>query len=365
MALQNFSGLFLPHPPIGLTEWRATPGTGNLLLDAAGEKAVWVFRAPKTGTLERIGFRLNVVTTAEDLKVSFQNVDPATGFPDGAIDQYRIIPSASVISNTWVDTGIITDTGADGGTKRSVTIGDPVAVVIEFNSAVGNLNISMKSVDAAGEWFLNSAYCLLYTGSWALQSAFAPQTVIKYDDGSYPYLPSILPTMTTTVVNLGSTSDPDEIGAYFQLPFPCAVSQAGACGDFDGDFDLVLYDSDGSTPLGTISVDKDIRGVTGSSGGVYPFATPITLTKATNYRIVVKPTTATTIALRYITVNSAAFMEHLDGGIAFYWTQRTNGGGWSQDTTKRPWIFLVISALDDGVGGGGAGISRGRVQGDM
>jgi hypothetical protein len=367
MALQNFSGLFLPRPRTELTLWRSY-GLHNLLIDAAGEKVAWVFRVPKTGPLERIGFRFNTVTTAADLKAGFQDVDPATGFPDGTIDQYRVVPSASVVSNTWIDTGIISSDGSDGGTKRSVTIGDLVAAVVEFDSAVGNLNISGIPSDSSGLGFANSAYELLYTSSWAKSQLGVPQLAIKYADGSYPYLPDVLPILSSatglTYLDFNINSTPDEAGLYFQAPFPYKISHVWVCSNAAGDFQLVLYDA-GDTVLRTISVDKDVRGIASASGGVYPFSAPIELTKNVIYRLVMKPTTTTNTNLRYMEVNAAAFLEHMDGGTAFYWTQRTDAGAWSQIATRQPWLGVVISALDDGVGGGGAGISRGRLQGGM
>jgi hypothetical protein len=52
-------------------------------------KLAFVCEAPKTGVLRKVCFRTGSVVTGDTLKVSFQDVDPATGDPNGTADQFR------------------------------------------------------------------------------------------------------------------------------------------------------------------------------------------------------------------------------------------------------------------------------------
>ena len=57
----------------------------DFLLDAAGEIAGFVFRAPKAGEIDQIHFRTGTVTTGDDLDVRLETVDAANGDPTGTL----------------------------------------------------------------------------------------------------------------------------------------------------------------------------------------------------------------------------------------------------------------------------------------
>jgi hypothetical protein len=174
-----------------------------------------------------------------------------------------------------------------------------------------------------------------------------------YDDDSLAYIPDILPAKDLIATIYNNTDTPDEIALYFSNPFPCKVAGAWALIDLDNNADLVLYDSDGSSVLGTISGDKDVRSSTGRGLLHGLFSSEITLAKDTNFRLSLKPTSASDITAYGYDVDSASYLAQAAGGTAYHWSEQTDAGGWSQTTTKRPFMGLIISALDDGVGAGG------------
>jgi hypothetical protein len=155
MAIQTFNPWL---PPYELLVARSTTVHDSVTIDASGEKFVFVFRAPKTGNLSKATFCISSVITAEDLKVSWQDVDGTTGNPDGTVDQYRVFAKAGITAATLIQTGIISSDGTDGGSKRAVTIGDWVACVIEFNSAIGSVTFSMPGIASTYSGAKNSAY---------------------------------------------------------------------------------------------------------------------------------------------------------------------------------------------------------------
>lgn len=329
----------------------------SFLLDASAEKVAFIFRAPKAGTLSKVRFRTSTVTTGDTMKVSFQDVDGTTGDPDGVVDQFRTIAIGNNDDNVTLQTGIISSDGTDGGTKRTVTLGQMLAVVIEFNSYVaGNLNIvGRSSVVPAGT--SNDVYVDHFTSAWAKSAAVVPRFALEYSDGSYAAITMVDPGIggtATETYNSGTLSGAggDERALLFQVPFPCKVSGFYGIFDVDGNADVVLYDSGGAT-LESLTLDSDVRAQTFAMPLHAHFDTEVTLAKDTTYYLAFKPTSVTTVGLVVTTYSAAAVMDSLPGGQQCHYAARTDAGAWSPDTTKRPHMGVIISALDDGISGGG------------
>jgi hypothetical protein len=107
--------------------------------------------------------------------------------------------------------------------------------------------------------------------------------------------------------------------------------------------------------LGTIVIASDKRKGTGVIATHLPFPTAINLSAATNYRLIVKPTTTSTIALYEYSAASAALREAFPMGV---YRQLTTGapGGWTEtNTSYGPDMGLILDAFDDAGGGGGGG----------
>lgn len=328
------------------------PGEQALLMDATAEKVAFILRAPKTGTLHKVRFRTGTVTTGDTLKVSFQDLDLTTGFPDGVADQFRTIVIADANDNTSLVTGILSNDGTDGGTKRAVTMGDRLAVVFEFNSWVaGNLNIIARNSQTPSA-ASNGAYVCQFTAAWAKVAANLCRVALEYSDGSYEAIPYVCPAVgsipaetynSSTIAGSGG----DERGMIFQVPFGCSVSGAWAFLDVDGEGELVLYDSDGTSVLLSVSLDPEARNAT--AGAVFHelFNAETTLQINTSYRLSWKPTTTTNASIYVGDYTAAEVLDALPGGQECHYTARTDAGAWSETTTKRPLMGLILSALEN------------------
>ncbi|MGQ9573565.1 MAG: hypothetical protein ACUVV3_10375, partial [Dehalococcoidia bacterium] len=110
--LQDCFSLWIPRL-MGLTS--AYYDSTTLTVDASGEKAAFVFRVPATGTLKKVAFRTGGVTHNQTIRVSFQDVNSLTGYPDGVVDQWRDISIGDTDDNQHKETGLITSDGTDGG----------------------------------------------------------------------------------------------------------------------------------------------------------------------------------------------------------------------------------------------------------
>jgi len=313
----------------------------TLTIDASTEKVGITMQAPKTGNIDTIWFHLSGVTGTHTLRYSIQGVD-ASGFPNGTIAQ----SGTGTAANGWFSLTL--------GTSHSVTRGEVMAVVCDF-SAYTSGGVGVTTTNVQDYLF---PYISHLTASWAKVSR-SPVVALQYDDGSFGAAPGVYPlAISDQTYNNGST--PDECGLIFSLPYPCKVlGMAVTTRSITGLPEFVLYDSDGSTVLETYTIaDADY---TNSTTGTYViiFDTSPTLQANTNYRAAFKPTTASDIRLVYGDAPSAAALDGMPGGSEFHWTQRTNAGSWTETTTRRPLIGLLLDSVDDGLGGGVATMNIG------
>lgn len=336
MTLQAFHGGVFPDIPL------TTSTSSVLTLDAAGEKGAVIFRVPKTGNIRKIHFLTGTVTTWQNLRVSTQAVDAATGDPTGTVVQSGIVTGLNTDDNIWKSATLSSD---HAGTR-----GDLLSVVFEFDSTVGNLVINNATLSGTSVDMYN-VYPDLYTGAWAKQ-ARGPILILEYSDGSFIYTPGLLPIVPVALTTFNTGSTPDEVALRFSLPVPMKVAGASFLGRLTGDCDLVLYDA-ANTVLASASLDKDVIQSTAADVLMAAiFNTEVTLSASTIYRLAVKPTTATNVRLMYGDAPSNDALDAMAGGKNMYWSQRTDAGSWTDTTTRRPMIALLPSAFDDGAGGG-------------
>lgn len=319
------------------------PALTNYLIDAAGEKAGFVLRAPATGTIAKIGFGVRTVTAAQDLDVRLETVD-ANGDPSGTLLAAGSNGTQTPTANTWFWTALTS--GA------AVTRGDDIAISITWAGTAGNLEIAAYWSNIAQMG--GPPYADQYTTAWAKQSRM-PVIALEYNNGSRPFLRS-LPSVTNNLLAFNSGSTPDEIGIRFQVPYKASIlgcniemnrSSANSC-------TVRLYDAS-SNLLASRQIDTDAVGAANSGSVPAWFSSDVDLSINTTYRLTVVPDSTTNIGIREIEVDSAGTLEALPLGANAYRTERTDGGVWTDTNTKFPMIFPVWSRLDDGAGGGGGG----------
>ncbi|MBI3983851.1 hypothetical protein HY346_00975 [Candidatus Microgenomates bacterium] len=357
-------GLWIPAP---IHFSVSAPAFSAMLIDASGEKAAFVLSIPKTGTLDKFEFRLNAVTQApaSGLRCAFQDVSLVNGDPDGTDDQFRVV-TTGLTANTWVAPGLITSDGTDTGVKRAVTKGDLVACVVSFESFATGDSLEVSNLAQTGvvqQSIGGFPYPDQFTTAWT-KIAGRPVVALKYNDGTYELIEATslpLSALNSTAFNSGST--PDERGNILQFPFPVKVSGFWVRVDLDGDADVVLYDSDGTTALATSSLDTNVRASAVGHTLFRYFSSDVSLSKDTTYRLVLKPTSVTSVTLYDFDVNAAAIMDAVEGGQNWHHTQRTDAGAWSQTTTKRNMMGLLVTSADDGAGGGGILVHPGMTGG--
>lgn len=350
MTLQTIPGAW-SIPWSGMS---GAAGYASTLLNADPEKVGAVFQVPKTGNIRTIRFKMGTVTTGDTLKGGIYTVD-ASGDP-----------TTTAYGSMVAGTVVVAD--ADDNVEKTITLGTDagatagafVSLVLEFNARVGgNLNIQLESTGQPGLLFPYKD--TFNTGAW-VKTITAMVFAIGYDDGTYVQIPGVEPWtvvsgLPTTAFNV-DTASADEYGLKFQIPYKArcrgAIVTLGA--GAGADFEVKLYDTDGTTALQTLTVVANLQQTTTVRAKTYLFATAQSISINANYRLTLRPTTTTDITLQEGIVGTAAAMDGAPGGQNWHETKRLNSGGaWTDTTTRRPFIIPLFDQLDDGVGGGAGG----------
>jgi hypothetical protein len=178
---------------------------------------------------------------------------------------------------------------------------------------------------------------------------------LEYDDATLAYTDTLLPGFNASAT-LASNTTPDEVALYFRFPVGVTVGGAFVIIDLDAAADVVLYDTDGTTALATVSLDSDVRATTNVNGTMIVFPSEIDLTANAYYRLAIKPTTTTAVGYRRMEVRAAGSFDMFDLGQNAHLSTRTDAGAWTETTTIRPRMSLLVTKVHDGSGGSTGGI---------
>ncbi len=344
MAIQNIGELYYPPLFTGYSTSAPAITTNTYVLDAAGEKAALIFRPTQAKAIRTIHARTATVTTGDTVDVRVETVN-ASGEPSGTLhgtNTNGALVIASSDDNVWKSVTLTADTA-------TLTPGvSEVAVVIVNGGAGGNIQI--------GSWGFQRShypYGSVYTTSWTVQPNL-PLIVVQYADGTFDPIygyPATGGPITTTTFNSGTGTN--RRGDIFTLAVPMRVSGLAAYIDADGPFEAKIYAADGTTVLATSDpVANALRGATYAGPHFVPFTSSVDLDAGVAYRMAVIPTSGTSVTTYEFDVPTAAMLDAFAGGQDIH-SSTWNGSAWSETTTRRMWLHLIVTGLDDGAGGGG------------
>lgn len=311
----------------------------TFLLDAAGEKAAFIFQVPKSGTISHVHLRSNTVTTAGDADIRLETVDTTTGDPTGTLAGTNSNATLNIATGTtWYRVALTAG--------LAVTRGDLLALVVA--NTTGNYTITMFDGTTSGRSY---PYTDFFTASW-VKFSNTMVAIIEYNDVTYPYLPGAFPVKTLTNIAISTTTTPDEIGNKFVAPGPLRVIGCGIYGNVSQAFELHLYDS-GNTSIASVTTaaDPQVRSAVGAGMHEYYFNTDVTLTAGATYRIVLKPTSTTSLTVQVLDLDQAGYMSAMPGGTNWQYTSRVDAGAFSETSTRRLPIWLLVDGISDGAGG--------------
>lgn len=353
------------------------------VIDASTEKVgiagrIW-HPTIKTGTINirKVHFRLGALTfnALSTIRCSLQSISATAGppyQPDGSQDQtYDFATGTGLTGSAWNSTGNLSaDRAVDLGAYGIGDANSPwLAVVFEyttFTAADSFILSGISPASSAASEHLIGGSPLLNTGSWAALNNGTSIIAFELDDGSFAFMEGGRPISAISSTAVGNASAARAAGLKFKFPVEVNIDCAGLLvavqNAADGNF--ILYDSDGTTALRTLPIDNDAVISTSARVAVHRFA-PVTLAANTFYRLVFVASVTTTTTVYYVSANSAALMDGFAGGQNFHWTSRDSGGTWTDVTTQRPMVYMRVSSIHDGAGGGGGMVRHPGMSGNL
>lgn len=376
MTLAAITGM--PIIPVGHANRQGTASIvalSNIVLDAANEAAIMVgelrwedggSHTVDTSGLSSIQWRSSTSTFANagtTLKVGIGAVDSATGPPVRAANVADVITfdvaavfagaGGGVTSAAW-QTSVPT-TGS-----KTIANNELVAVSMQMTARAGSDSVIVASSVVLDTYTRPTVTS--FTGGGYSNSSRAPNVVVVASDGTRGYIyGGYVASVGSTTQTWNNTSGTKEYGNILRFPFPARAYGIAVGNNFGGNCDLILYTDPLGTPAaaGTISVDlNQISNSNATSDGRFMFASPIDLAANTDYAVIAKPTSATSVIMPYKTYNDASHQNSDWLGTDCYAISRNAGAFASQNSNKdRYAIGLLVGAFD---AGGGGGISRAR-----
>lgn len=343
-----------------------TTGALNGTSDVQG----WVTAAEESITITKVGCLVTARTgspgnVASGVRLGIVYIDNTTGFPattpvwaDGTFSGSAGTAYQDFNATTGVTTGVFLE--ATLTTPVAITKGTVFGIMIDPVSGTWdttNLLTVARGVNTTFPYIRFPYGFEITSTAYALVNSAAPIFYYKSATKTYGY-----PYQTFTGVNNNSGSTPDEYGMYFRIP-------TGVCSTYNvrgmrlgfvpgtADFDVLLYDTNGTTVLQSISIDGNQMHT--GNGAAFDFifsqTTLATLSAGSYYRLVVRPSTATSMgSIQYAGFAASADKEAVLGNASdVQYTSRTNAGAWTEDTTRLWTMQALISGMDAGSTGSG------------
>lgn len=318
----------------------ATVGTSfgsSTAMTASTHKTAFVGTIPRTGTITSVGFRFGAVTRGATtaLTVSLQDVDLSNGppgRPDGTPDQTGSVATGSISANTWISVSL--------DTSRSVTVGQLIAVVIEYSTFLAGDSIAISQITSGINW--GSSHPVTFNGTTWTRYDAVPNLILGYSSGNNGALLGAAAASAIANTNFNSNSTPDERGGAWVPSVSTRVAGLACVVQPTADFDLVLYDS-GGTALGTASFDANTLRTNTYRPHSLLFSSPVDVVAGATYYLAVKPTSTSNITLTTYSVNNAIDRDAWPLGTDWTGATRTNAGSWSTSTTD---IVPIVPILD-------------------
>jgi hypothetical protein len=224
---------------------------------------------------------------------------------------------------------------------------------LEWNSVVGNVTLDFFT--QAGEFWCASNVQLFNAG-WTRNVGFTPVFALRYTDGTLEVPVGCWPLIGPTGAGQALRTDttPNEIGLKFTVPWDCtltAMTWNGAIFNRSADYDVVLYTAADVVVATLFQAASWVPTLSAENKNWHPFVSPPILLAGTTYRLTIKPRTTTTLRFMVPSFNTSALRAAVQSQDTWQWTERTNGGGWTDRPTQRaPFELQIASADADALG---------------
>ncbi len=319
-------------------------------LTASNSRLGYIFMAEEDATISHLWVRnVSVTGVSPVYRVSLQTLNSATGVPSGSL----VAVGAE---------GTFTPSGSTGGvwvaltTPVSITRGTFYGIVIDYSSGTidgSNFAVFGTAVNGLASTENSLAYFAYAAAGTYAKSANSQFTLFGYKSSSKVYGRPISTMSTTSASSSGHrvTSKVPALGGAGTTYKVRGIRIALTTPSSSSSFTAGIWDSAG-TALQTVSVDTDqlrSSSVAGSTAEIIFSGTLSTLDADTAYYVGVE-NSGTTITLTHLEVANNEDFDPFPAARNLY-LSTWNGSAWSDTTTRRPIIELIID--DVTVSGGG------------
>ncbi len=305
----------------------------------------------------------------DTLEIGLQDVSTSAGQfaqPDGTFDVSRVWTQGvdALAASTWTT---IAMTGGSG--TKTLATGDAIAVVWDMLTRTTSsvLITNFLVPDALQRSFpgINEFIGAAWTKTGNVVYGW-PKVMLTADDGAIGILnPSIPFSAVAAQESFQDSTNPDERGLLFQVPWDCQA--VGWWGDIgfnhvtNSTATLKLYSSPTSSPsfITSRALIPAHTGRAGTAGFIAggSWSSPISLTRNTDYGLTVLATGSDTVGLTHFTLPTADLRKVMPGGTSLAKITRDGSSGpfSSSSTTIMYRMGLVINGFHDTSSAAGGG----------
>ncbi len=299
--------------------------------------------------------------------IGFQGIDNTTGFPVRPNGTWAARSVVTTAANTTPTLTTSSDYHVAIPTLGTSTYshGDAICVVLEMTTRAGTDSLVVNTGSGGNVY---PAAVTNISGSVANVASASPSVQITFSDGTLGMVDfSVFPAggVTNSALTWTDTTNPDEQGLLFQVPFACSVdaiffNMRLVDGTSDFQFDFVSAPTSSQTSLisGPIVMDAQNFALAGAEAPYIHAITPVNLLANTPYAVVVKATGAGNIRWGRTTLQTATMRSLIaPGGTTMQSVTRNGGSGnytAGSTTTLNPCGVRIVSIAS---GGGGIRIA--------
>jgi hypothetical protein len=363
LALLPGGGLWYPYTFNGFTT-----GTDNTVvtMNAATRRCAFIGqiqtegRGSKTLSTGKIWFKTGTTTfstASSTVQIGIQGVDTTTGVP------VRPDGSWSVSKTLTAGTDTISGSTWQSATMNSGTVtvanGDAIAIVFEMAARAGSDSVTIIGTTTSNGSAPGWPAVVNYNGTSWVWNAVNPRVMITFDDGTTGIL--ACSTIAQSFTEAGSfdnyldSSNPDEFGYVFQVPWQCKID-AIACHKqtvvSSSYGTLTLY----SDPYGSpSSLATQVIWNNGTGNYAFVLGTEISLSANTNYCLALPCfESSNPIDLHAYVYDDANLAKFWPGSTTLQRVTRNNktGAFSTSATLRQPKMAVRISQVNADASGG-------------
>ena len=342
--MTDVSNLILPgpwNPPTG-----NSPNTSTLSLNGSSDKVGWVFQALDTATITHLGLSLASDNNPPDYTIGLQGID-TDGYPDGTYLGGGSPASATFNSQTegW---GNSTFNWVELDNSYDVTIGDYLAYIVEYDTGtIGYSNQStFRYMNSNIEYLRFPAARTDVGGGWVRQVNGYAIYGVKGADFVWGFP---VQQLASAALNTNGHRAAMKVSLDSNIMSSAILSGIRMRAQFGSIGSVKVGIWEGTTERESISFDIDYINLSLQGKIDIRFDNEYTLDAGTEYYIGIERVDSTNYLHTWSHAEANDLNSHYGGQD--WCLSEYNGSSWSDTTTERPIIDLLLKEWTSPSGG--------------